>query len=104
MMSGGMMPKGYWIARVDVDDLEKYKEYVAAGAEAYAKYGAVALARGGRSAVLEGEARSRNVIWEFPTFEAAVDCYNSVEYQSARRLREGIATGEFVVVEGVSND
>ena len=46
------MPKGYWIASVDVDDNEKYQEYVAAGAVAYEKYGAVPLARGGKSTVL----------------------------------------------------
>ena len=95
------MPKGYWIARVDVDDLEQYKRYVEASGAAYAKYGAVALARGGRSEVVEGEGRSRNVIWEFPSYEDALACYNSEEYQSARKHREGVAVGDFVMVEGV---
>ena len=27
------MPKGYWIARVDVADMDKYKLYVAANAK-----------------------------------------------------------------------
>ena len=40
------MPKGYWIARVDVSDPEAYKEYVAANAAAFAKYGARFLVRG----------------------------------------------------------
>ena len=98
------MPKGYWVASVEVTDPEAYQAYVAAGAVAYARYGAVPLARGGRSAVLEGSGRSRNVIWEFPTFDAAVECYNSAEYQEARALRESIAVGDFVVVEGVGDD
>ena len=41
------MTKGYWMARVDVSDLEKYKPYVAANAVAFAKYGARFLVRGG---------------------------------------------------------
>ena len=45
------MAKGYWIARVDVADPEQYQRYVAASTAAFAKYGAVALARGGRSDV-----------------------------------------------------
>lgn len=95
------MAKGYWIARVDVADAEEYQKYVEAGKPAYAKYGGVALARGGRTQALEGASRSRNVIWEFPSFEAAVACFESPEYQAARRLREHAAEGEFIVVEGV---
>jgi uncharacterized protein (DUF1330 family) len=95
------MGKGYWIARVDVDDVDGYQEYVRAAQPAYEKYGAVPLARGGRSHHLEGEGRARNVIWEFPTFEAAIECYESAEYQSARALRAPLSRGDFVVVEGL---
>ena len=34
------MAKGYWVANVDVRDLEQYKKYVAANAAPFAKYGA----------------------------------------------------------------
>jgi uncharacterized protein (DUF1330 family) len=95
------MAKGYWIARVDVSDPELYAKYVEASAIAYEAYGGLALARGGRFEAMEGPARSRNVVWEFPSFEAAVACYRSQEYQTARALRETAGIGEFVVVEGV---
>jgi uncharacterized protein (DUF1330 family) len=95
------MPKGYWIARMDVFDPEKYGRYVAASGAAFEKYGGIALARGGRSEAMEGELRSRNVIWEFPTFDAAVECYRSEEYQAARAERESAGFGEIVVVEGL---
>ena len=42
------MPKGYWIARVDVHDPEGYKAYIAANAAALKKYGAKFLVRGGK--------------------------------------------------------
>ena len=41
------MPKGYWIAQVDVRDPERYKDYVAAAKPAFEKFGANFVARGG---------------------------------------------------------
>jgi uncharacterized protein (DUF1330 family) len=94
------MPKGYIIARVDVDDLEAYMRYAKATAVAMSKYGAKVLARGGQFEALEGAARSRNVILEFASFETAQQYFHSPEYQEARAHRVGAATGEFVAVEG----
>jgi len=95
------MPKGYWIARVDVSDPEAYKNYVANTPAAIDKFGGRFLARGGRAQALEGPMRSRNVIIEFDSFEQAVACYDSPEYQNARRHRVGAAEAEFMVVEGI---
>jgi uncharacterized protein (DUF1330 family) len=86
MTSPSSAPKGYWIARVDVHDLELYKGYVAAAKIAFEKYGAKFLARGGRIEAVEGVARGRNVIIEFESFEHAAACYHSPEYAKARDL------------------
>jgi uncharacterized protein (DUF1330 family) len=96
------MPKGYWIARVDVKDADAYKKYVEGTAVAFEKYGARFLARGGRTQVLEGPARARNVVTEFESLEQAVACYNSPEYQRAKAFRAGAAEAEIIVVEGVA--
>ncbi|OLP53445.1 hypothetical protein BJF92_01475 [Rhizobium rhizosphaerae] len=95
------MAKGYWIARVDVRDPERYKDYMAAAKPAFERFGAVFLARGGRHEVLESPGRARNVLIEFPSFEDAVACYNSPEYLIAAAIRQTVADGEIVVVEGV---
>ena len=95
------MPKGYWIARVDVKDPERYKDYVAAAKPAFDKYGAKFLARGGAFRKLEGQVRARNVVIEFPSLQAAVDCYDSPEYQVAAAIRHEAADAEMVVVEGI---
>lgn len=95
------MPKGYWIARVDVRDLERYKHYVTTAKPAFERFGANFLARGGNFTELEGTARARNVVIEFPSLQAAVDCYNSPEYQAAAKIRQEVADAEMVVVEGV---
>ena len=68
------MPKGYWVARVDVTDPEKYKRYVAANGAAFAKYGGRFLVRGGRFEAPVGTSRERNVVVEFPSYEAALAC------------------------------
>lgn len=95
------MAKGYWIARVDVRDPERYKDYVAAAKPAFEKYGAQFLARGGRYERLEGQVRARNVVIEFPSLEAAHDCYHSPEYQIAAGIRQEVADAEMVIVEGI---
>ena len=65
------MAKGYIIARVTVHDQEAYALYARGAAVAQAKHGARVLARGGRCEPLEGEARPRNVILEFDSYELA---------------------------------
>ena len=94
------MAKGYWIARLEVTDPEVYKSYVAANGPALAAFGARFLVRGGKAEPLEGASRSRNVVVEFPSYQAAVDCYRSPAYQAALRLRAPVSSGELVVVEG----
>ena len=94
------MPKGYWIARVDVRDTERYKDYVSAAKPAFEKYGAHFLARGGAYEKLEGPGRARNVVIEFPSLQAAHDCYHSPEYQIAAAIRQEAADAEMVIVEG----
>jgi uncharacterized protein (DUF1330 family) len=94
------MAKGYWIGRVDVADPEQYKLYVAANAEAFKTYGAKFLVRGGAFETPEGNSRSRNVVLEFPTYQAALDCWHSPPYQAAIKLREAVSTIDLVVIEG----
>jgi len=95
------MAKGYWIARVDVNDPEAYKGYVSGAASAFQQYGAKFLVRGGRFLAAEGSARTRNVVIEFPSYQQAVDCYNSPGYQAARSHRLPASEAEVVIVEGV---
>ncbi len=94
------MPRGYWIVRVDITDMEKYKVYVAANAVPFKKYGARFLVRGGSFENPEGGSRSRNAVIEFPTYQAAVDCWHSPEYQQAMALRLPVSTADLVIVEG----
>ena len=94
------MSKGYWIARVDVTDAEQYKAYVAANGGPFAAFGAKFLVRAGCYENPEGGARTRNVVIEFPSYQAALDCWKSPGYQATIKLRENASVIDLVIVEG----
>jgi uncharacterized protein (DUF1330 family) len=94
------MAKGYWIARVDVDNEEGYKPYAAANPDIFRKYGGRFVVRAGRFECVEGTSRSRNVVIEFPSYEAALACYRSPEYQRNIAVRQPHSVADIVVIEG----
>jgi uncharacterized protein (DUF1330 family) len=94
------MAKGYWIVRVDIKDMETYKSYIAANASPLKRSGARFLVRGGKYENVEGASRERNAVIEFPTYEQAIQCWHSPEYQAAMRLREPVSTADLVIIEG----
>jgi uncharacterized protein (DUF1330 family) len=95
-----MGAKGYWIVHISVTDPANYPKYIAADALAFANFNARFLVRGGRYEAVEGPARQRHVIIEFESYEAALACYRSSEYQAAAKLRRAYAESEVLVVEG----
>ena len=92
--------KGYWMAMVDVADAETYRRYIETNAAPFAKYGARFLVRAGRHHSPEGDTGDRHVVLEFESYEAALACYESPEYQEALKYRLAASTGHFVIVEG----
>ena len=94
------MPKGYVIARVTVTNPEAYAEYAKGATEAIRQYGGRPLVRGGAYEALEGEARPRNVVIEFPSYQAALECWDSPEYQAAKAERDGHAVADIIIIEG----
>ncbi len=94
------MSKGYWIARIDVADMDRYQAYIATNGPPVAAFGGRYLVRGGTSHNPEGTMRSRNVVVEFPSYQAALDCYNSPGYQAAMAHRVPVSTADFLIIEG----
>ena len=94
------MPKGYWIGRVDVSNLEGYKPYMANNPAIFQKFGGKFIVRGGTFEAPEGTARSRNVVIEFPDYATALACYNSPEYQANIKIRQPHAVADIVIIEG----
>ncbi|NOC82423.1 MULTISPECIES: DUF1330 domain-containing protein [Ruegeria] len=88
-----------WIAHVTVTDAEAYGKYAELAGPAIAKHGGTFIARAARYVQLEGKERPRNVVARFPSLEAAVECYNSDDYQQALSHARDASERELVVVE-----
>lgn len=88
-----------WIAHVTVTDPEAYGRYAAEAGPAIAAHGGVFLARGGRFKQMEGNERPRNVVARFPSFDAAIACYESSAYQAALAHAKGASERDLVIVE-----
>ena len=63
-------------------------------------FGARFLTRGGATECPEGKFRSRVVVIEFPTYQAAQACYRSEEYARAIAARQGRALIDLAIIEG----
>jgi len=93
----------YIIARVEVTDWTRYREYTKATPEVIARYGGKVHRSRRESVTLEGEPETRRlVVIEFPSLKQAQEFYNSPEYTGVRQLRAGAAVGQFIAVEGAS--
>ena len=96
------MPAGYVIAQLKVTNSENYKEYVEKVPEVIKKYGGEYLARGGEHQVFEGEDKlPRIVIIKFPSYEKALEWYNSDEYKPVKDIRLANAIGTNTIVKGI---
>lgn len=96
----------YWVAHAKVNDPIEYKRYTDLVPEIVKRFGGKVLARGGRYKINEGTVEfhrlHRHIVIEFPTFEDAVACFESPEYQKAAefRRRDGVGEVENVIVDG----
>jgi len=94
------MAKGYWIARVDVENQAAYDSYRSLNAVAFAKYGAKFIVRGGDFKLARGEGRKHNVVLEFKDIETARACYESPEYQEAVKYLSQAGKADLVIIGG----
>jgi uncharacterized protein (DUF1330 family) len=99
-----MAAKGYWLGRVTVNDQAAYDEYRKLNAAPFAKFGGRFIVRGGRSERILGMARPHNVVLEFPSYEAALACFHSPEYQAAsQHLKRGCDV-DLIIIEGYEGE
>ena len=95
------MSKGYWVVRANVNNVEKYSKYVEIATGIIKNYNGKFLVRGGQQTEFEEKGFERTVVAEFNSYDNAIECYNSSEYQSALIHVKGSALRLFTVVEGI---
>ena len=77
---------GYLLGTIEVKNPEAYKEY---------------LVRRGEFQCFEGEWKyPRTVVIKFPSYEKALEWYNSEEYKPVRQIRLNNSVGNFIIVKG----
>jgi uncharacterized protein (DUF1330 family) len=92
----------YWIAIYhDMKNPENIKKYAEKASPAIKKYNGVILARGGKVETIEGNPSPRTVLIKFPSMDAAVECYNSPEYQEAMKIGNGEFNRHIEIVDGI---
>jgi uncharacterized protein (DUF1330 family) len=95
------MAKGYWLARLDISDRETFAEYRKRNAAPIAKFGGKFIIKGGKAENVLGPTRGENVLIEFDSYDQAVACFRSDDYQAAAQyLKRACSTIEFAIVEG----
>ena len=99
------MKKGYWISLYisveNQDNLKKYAEFVT---PIIKSYGGVPLVRGGKYQTYDGDEFIRTVVWEFPSYEKAIECHNSKEYQTGWSLAKETTKRHMQVIEGFNTE
>ena len=98
------MRKGYWISAVDIANMDGYRGYITANKAVFDKYGARFLVRGGERTVVEGHCRDRIVVIEFESYQRALECYRSPEYQALVAVRLPHSQADIVVIEGYGEE
>ena len=99
------MKKGYWISLYSkVENQENLKKYSEAVIPIIKSFGGVPLIRGGEHQTYNGEDFIKTVVWEFPSYEKAIECHDSAEYQAGWSLAKDTTVRHMQVIEGFSTE
>ena len=99
------MKKGYWISLyIKVENQENLKKYAEAVTPIIKSYGGVPLVRGGKYQTYDGDECIRTVVWEFPSYEKAIECHNSKEYQAGWSLAKETTERHMQIIEGFNTE
>ncbi|MGB9043467.1 MAG: DUF1330 domain-containing protein [Pseudolabrys sp.] len=93
-------PRAFVVAEVDVTNQDAFiKEYTPLAVKALTESGNKVVARGGKTATIEGAPPKRIVINSFDNLDQAVAAYNSPAYKEARQIGNKYATFRIYAVE-----
>ena len=94
---------GFAIFNIEVKKPEEYKEYVEKVKLIAKKFGGEYIVRGGETKVLEGTwTYPRTVVIKFPSYEKALEWYNSDEYKPVKQIRLNNSVANGIIIKGAS--
>ena len=94
------MAKGFWLARINIKDQAAYDEYRKHNAAPLAKFGGRFIVRGGNAEEGIGPRRQHNVVIEFDSYEQALACFRSQEYQEVSQFLKKGCEVDLVICAG----
>jgi uncharacterized protein (DUF1330 family) len=99
------MKKGYWVSLyIKIENHNNLKKYAETVTPIIKSYGGIPLVRGGKYQTYDGDEFLRTVIWEFPSYEKAIECHKSQEYQSGWSIAKDTTFRHMQIVEGFSTE
>ena len=97
--------KGYWIALYKkINNSDNLKKYGTIVTPVIKGFGGKPLVRGGQYKCLEGDDFPRTVVWEFPSYEKALECHDSKKYQDGWTLAKNTTERNLQIIEGFSTE
>ena len=99
------MKKGYWISLyLKVENQDNLKKYAEVVTPIIKSFGGVPLVRGGKHETFDGDDFVRTVIWEFPSYEKAIECHDSKKYQEGWALAKNTTERNLQIIEGFNDE
>ncbi|MEO2177281.1 MAG: DUF1330 domain-containing protein [bacterium] len=96
------MMSHYLVAQIDIVDRDEYSKYEAGFLDIFSKYEGKMLAVDEQPNLLEGNwPFTRTVLVEFPSSEAALDWYQSDEYQNLAKHRFASSSANIVMLKSL---
>jgi uncharacterized protein (DUF1330 family) len=95
----------YWISLyLKLNNQENLKKYAETVTPIIKEFGGIPLVRGGKHETFDGDDFIRTVVWEFPSYEKALECHSSKEYQEGWNLAKDTTVRHMQVIEGFSTE
>ena len=92
----------YIIVQINITNKEPYKEYLEKVTSIALKYGGEYIVRGGNFKLMLGNwDYERTVIIKFPSYDIALEWYNSEEYSPVKKIREDNSEGNLIIIDGL---
>lgn len=77
----------YYMISYDIKNIQEFEKYPPLAMEIITKYGGKVLVSDTEAIEMEGKAKHMNALVEFPSKEAALNCYQDPAYEKIKGLR-----------------
>ena len=93
---------GFAIFNIEIKKPEQYKEYIEKVKPIAEIYGGEYVVKAGKTTIVEGTWNyPRTVVIKFPSYEKALEWYNSEKYKPIKQIRLENSIGNGIIIKGV---